>query len=194
MTRAQTLLTPADEGLPLSRAEFAEADVRRPWRYERAQGRLVVMVPTGHDHHAAAEPIRDALVVYKVTHPSVVEHVFEETWTAIDDDTDREPDLGVYLRGTPGRIPDRIPELIFEIVSADRRDRTRDYVEKRAEYERIGVREYVLVDRFERRCTVLRRTGDAFAESVLGPDDAYETPLLPGLRIPLGEVLPAQNP
>ena len=51
------------------------------------------------------------------------------------------------------------------------------------------VKEYVIIDRFERRVTVLRRGRGRFAESELGPRDAYTTSLLPGLKIPLKEIL-----
>ncbi len=68
-------------------------------------------------------------------------------------------------------------------------DRKRDYVDKRSEYLRIGVREYVIVDRFEKRVTVLRRARGRFVESQLGPTAIYSTPLLPGLKIPLKGVI-----
>ena len=189
MGKSKLLLTPADEGMELSREEYAEAGVKGPWRYERARGRLIVVAPAGYDHHSTAEPIRDYLVVYKVEHRGVVEHVFQESWTSIDDDTDRHPDIAVYLKSSSGRIPERVPDLIFEIVSEGRRDRERDYEEKRSEYESIGVLEYVIVDRFEQRVTVLRLEAGEYMETVMEPGEVFATPLLPGLAIPLGDVL-----
>lgn len=105
------------------------------------------------------------------------------------DDTDRLPDLAVYLVGRGGRIPDRVPDMIFEIVSETRSDQRRDYDEKHEEYERIGVTEYVIVDRFRHTVTVLRLVDGEFNETVLGPDDVYSSPLLPGLRLPLKDVI-----
>ena len=86
-------------------------------------------------------------------------------------------------------MPNRVPDLVFEIVSQGRKNRIRDYEEKRDEYERVGVKEYVIVDRFEHRLSVLRLTGGAFVESILEPDDTYSTPLLPGLEISLTGIL-----
>ncbi len=43
---------------------------------------------------------------------------------------------------------------MFEIVSSEAKDRRRDYVEKQADYHRVGVREYVIIDRFDRKVTV----------------------------------------
>jgi Uma2 family endonuclease len=189
MSKPALSISHTDDGMELSREEFAEADFERPWRYERAKGRLVVMVPPGHDHHVTAEPIRDQLVAYKLAHPERVQHVFQESWAAVEEDTDRFPDIAVYLTSSAGRIPDRVPELIFEVVSKSARDRRRDYVEKREEFERIGVQEYVIVDRFDHKLTVLQLRDGKYVASALGPADTYATPLLPGLAIPLSNVI-----
>ncbi len=184
-------LTKDDEGLALTHEEFADADFQGPSRYERVQGRLLVMTPSGFEHHAAAEPFRDQLVVYKHSHPHIIEHVFQESWVIIDAGTERIPDLTVYLhtdREHPP-FPERVPDLIFEIVSQSEADRRRDYEDKRAEYERIAVREYVIVDRFLHRLLVLRLEEGRFTETDLGPNDSYATPLLPGLEIPLADIL-----
>ena len=58
------------------------------------------------------------------------------------------------------------------------------------EYERIGVREYVIVDRFDHRLLILRLEAGRYTETELGPDDSYTTPLLPGLEIPLADIIP----
>ncbi|MFM9961170.1 MAG: Uma2 family endonuclease [Planctomycetaceae bacterium] len=65
----------------------------------------------------------------------------------------------------------------------------RDYEEKREEYERLGVREYVIVDRFDHRLMILTLINGHFAESWLGPKETYMSPLLPGLSIPLAGIL-----
>ena len=72
-------------------------------------------------------------------------------------DDDRIPDICVYLAGESSNeeIPDRVPDLIFEFVSGNRRDQERDYIHKRAEYHSIGVKEYVIVDRFKQQVLVL---------------------------------------
>jgi Uma2 family endonuclease len=82
-----------------------------------------------------------------------------------------------------------VPELIFEIVSPVAADRRRDYEEKRAEYQRIGVEEYVIVDQVEHRLLVLRLQDGQYVEKELGSNDTYRTDLLPGLEIPLEEAI-----
>jgi Uma2 family endonuclease len=184
-------LTAADAGLELTRTEFADAEWAEGVRFERVHGKLVVMPPAGHEHHVTVEPIRDYLGAYRLAHPDIVDHVFQESWTSVDEDTDRIPDIAVYLKSAeqPPQIPDRIPELIFDIVSPGRINRRRDYDEKRAEYERLGVLEYVIVDRFDHEVTVLRLVEGKYAEQLLKPSDTYRTPLLPGLEIPLQPII-----
>jgi Uma2 family endonuclease len=73
-----------------------------------------------------------------------------------------------------------------EFVSRRKRDRRRDYEEKREEYLAVGVVEYWVIDRFRRRMVVYRSDG---SERIVGPDESYETVLLPGFEVPLGRLL-----
>ncbi|HUG91907.1 MAG TPA: Uma2 family endonuclease [Planctomycetaceae bacterium] len=191
MSKSKLYLTQADDGLELSREEFAEADHSERLRFERVNGRLQLMVPPGFDHHRSVKPFRNHLGAYELAHPEIVEDVFQEGWQVTDPETDRIPDIQVYLRSNPDPrpFPDRVADMIFESVSEDRRDRDRDYRDKRDEYEQIGVREYVIIDRFEHKLTVLRLKGRRYVETVLGPDDVYTSPLLPGLAVPLNGII-----
>jgi Uma2 family endonuclease len=185
------ILGPEDHGRFVSADEYASADYREAWKYERVDGRLVVMAPDGFDHQVTAEPWRDRLVMYYVNHPDRVQHVFSNPWVRVDRGTDRIGDLGVYLipeRPVPDP-PDRPPDLMFEIVSPGREAQERDYIQKRAEYYECGVREYIVVDRFTKQVTVLTHTPQRYEERVLTLTDTYTTPPLPGLSIPLSEVL-----
>jgi Uma2 family endonuclease len=189
MSKSKLCLTSTDDGVVLARDEFAEADSKGPWLYERRNGRLVVMVPPGFGHHRSVKFFRNHLGAYELSHPEIVEDVFQESWIYVDEDTDRIPDIAVYLHGTEGAMPERVPDLIFEVVSKTADDRRRDYDEKRAEYERLGVSEYVIVDRFEHRVTVLTLQDGVYDERVFAISDDYTSPLLPGLAIPLNGVI-----
>ncbi len=182
-----------DEGLPVSSEEFAEADFDAPWKYEREDGRLIVMAPAGEGHSYVSEPWRDRLGAYRLAHPDVVDLVVSEAWVRVDGGTDRIGDIGVYLVSDRpmSRRPDRVPDLMFEVVSEDKISRDRDYVRKRAEYQRLGVREYVIIDRFRRVVTVLTLAEGGYAERHLSADAVYESPLLPGFSVRLFEVFPA---
>jgi Uma2 family endonuclease len=94
MSKPTLYLGKADHGLALSHREFAEADGQEPWRYERVNGKLVVMAPAGHDRSVTGKPLRNELGTYETTHPEVVDQVISEAWIFIDDETDRIADIG----------------------------------------------------------------------------------------------------
>ncbi len=183
----------SDDGRPTSAEEFAAADFEAPYTYEQVAGRLVVMSPEGTGHVIQSVPWQTRLAAFAFQHPEIIQAVVSQAWIKVDEDNSRIADIAVYLGGPLEalEIPDQVPDLVFEFVSPGKKNRQRDYVEKRAEYERIGVREYVIVDRFDRKVTILT-LGDnsAYAERALLPDATYRTPLLPGFEVPLGEVLP----
>ena len=186
---ARRSLGAADAGLALTRMEFAEAQLQEPFIYERVQGRLVVMSPAGPEHRFVSRPFRRQLSLYWGLHPDLVDDVDVEGWVATSEDDDRMPDICVYLAGSSSHevVPDRIPDLVFEFVSGSRSDQERDYIHKRREYHGIGVREYVIVDRFKQQVLVLRWQPTDFNETVLSVKDIYKTPLLPGLEIAVEE-------
>ena len=191
MPIASLTICPTDAGMELTREEFAEAEFAEGYRYERFEGRLVAMPPPGEPHHFTVEPFRTLLGTYSVTHPDIVEHVLQDSWVQNNGDTDRIPDIAVYLRSTrePSPLAERVPELVFEVVSPGWENRRRDYQEKRAEYERLGVQEYVIVDLHDQRLTVLRLVDGKYDEQLLKPADTYRSPLLPGLEIPLQSII-----
>lgn len=66
--------------------------------------------------------------------------------------------------------------------------RTYSIYRKRAEYYAIGVREYVIVDRFKRTVLVLTWAEDDYVEYTLSSGDTYTTPMLPGLEVSIHDV------
>ena len=178
---------PDDAGIRISRQEFSEAEFVEPFKYERVRGRLVVMSPRGPEHRGVSRPFRRELGGFWATHPDLIDDVDVEGWVATSDDDDRIPDICVYLAGDSSSqvVPFRVPEMVFEFVSRSRRDQERDYIFKREEYHGIGVKEYVIVDRFKQSVLVLTWQEDDYAEQELKPSDVYESPLLPGFKMEL---------
>lgn len=92
-----------------------------------------------------------------------------------------------------GRLPKvkrDVPAIAVEFVSRSRRDRHRDYVEKRAEYLAIGVAEYWIVDRFRRTLSVFFADG---TERVVKEGETYRPALLPGFELPVAPLLAAAD-
>ena len=103
---------------------------------------------------------------------------------------DRHPDQAIYLDPQPpGQSPWTrwIPHIVVEIVSLGGEER--DYVLKREEYLRAGVREYWIIDPVTEELRILSRDGDVWSETILKRGQAYQTPLLPGLEVRLEELL-----
>ena len=83
-----------------------------------------------------------------------------------------------------------VPDLLVEILSPT--TATIDRRVKHSLYERFGVPEYWIVDPERNTVQVFRLSGGRYAEALeFGLGDRLETPLLPGLSIPLSEVFPA---
>ena len=190
--QAPLILGPEDAGRVVSAEAFASAEFVGAFKSERVGGRLTVMAPDGTEHIRASNPWRDRLILYKYQHPGEVEEVVTGAWVRVEGGTDRIGDIGVYLVKDPPTfdVPDQVPDLMFEVVSPGRESRDRDSVEKRDEYHRLGVREYVIIDRFAGAVTVLTQAPGGYLGRVLGRGEVYTSPLLPGLAIPLVEVLP----
>ena len=189
-TQTTLQLGPDDACMLLSHEQFAAADFAEPFNYERVKGRLVVLPPAGPEHRNVSRAFRLELGLYWGLHQNTVHDVDVEGWVVTSSDDDRIPDICVYLAepSSDEQVPQRVPDLIFEFVSSSRSDQERDYVHKRAEYHSIGVKEYVIVDRFKQSVLVLIWQTNDFAEQVLTGDADYTTSLLPGLKVPLTDV------
>ena len=190
MATAIRKLGPEAAGMLLSRKDFSQADCQAPFIYERVRGRLVVMSPAGPEHRKVSRLFRRALGGYWHLHPEIVEDVDIEGWVATSSDIDLIPDICVYLVGSsPGQtVPHRVSDLIFEFVSADRSNQEREYSDKRIEYHAIGVKEYVIVDRFKQTALVLNWRVGGYEERWLGRQDEYSAPRLPRISVALREV------
>jgi Uma2 family endonuclease len=82
------------------------------------------------------------------------------------------------------------PDLVVEVLSPS--SHRQDEVLKRDLYERGGVEEYWIVDPEADTLKLFRREGDRFARPRLlssRDGDVLGTPLLPGLEVPLSELL-----
>ena len=91
-----------------------------------------------------------------------------------------------------GRIPDVRKDrasIAVEFVSAGRRNQQRDYVDKRRDYEKAGIQEYWIIDRFRRTMTVVRHRPRHPQVVIISEKEVYTTPLLPGFKLSLKKLL-----
>jgi len=82
-----------------------------------------------------------------------------------------------------------VPDLVAEILSTA--TATRDRGEKKAIYERNGVREYWLVDWRSREVQVFRREGERWdLGRVVGERERLASSVLVGLELTVADLLP----
>lgn len=95
--------------------------------------------------------------------------------------------------GRPPKLQVDIPTIAVEFVSRAKRDRQRDFVEKRHEYLSAGVIEFWIIDRFLRMTTVVRKCAGGIEELVLHETDTYVTALLPGFELSVARIFTAAD-
>jgi Uma2 family endonuclease len=185
-------LTPALAGILLSPEEFdAVEECDELYNYELVHGVLIVAPPPAVGEREPNDQFGYLLRFYKDHHPqgdaldlTLPEHLIRTP------DSRRRADRVIWTG--LGRIPNTRqdqPTMAIAFVSASKRDFQRDYMDKRDEYLRAGVREYRIIDRFRRRMTVVRGGADQVTELVITEEETYTTALLPGFALPLAQLL-----
>src|SRR5205807_2618029 len=88
-----------------------------------------------------------------------------------------------------GRLPKKTenPTIAIEFVSKGKQNWVRDYVVKREEYERVGLKEYWIIDRFQRIMTVYRQGLEGAL--IVKEGEIHRTPLLPGFELDFAKLL-----
>jgi Uma2 family endonuclease len=169
----------------------AATDFDDRFSYELIHGVLIVTPPPGEAERDPNGELDFLLRLYQLNHPQggIIDKTLAEQYLPVPNGR-RRADRVIWTG--LGRVPvpgTDIPSIAAEFVSERKRDRERDYGEKRREYEAIGVREYWIIDRFERTMTVFRATPTGSVELVIKADEIYRTPLLPGFELPLARLL-----
>ncbi|MCC6418260.1 MAG: Uma2 family endonuclease [Gemmataceae bacterium] len=177
---AGTLMTPRE----FDRAEFIEGH-----RYELIHGVLVVSPSPLENERDPNEELGYWLRVYRDTHPegAALDATLPEQTVATKVNRHRA-DRAIWAG--LGRLPRRkdVPTIVVEFVSAGKKDRTRDYEEKRNEYIDRGVKEYWILDRFQKTLTVHTPHGPKSRKRVYRAKQTYTTALLPGFELKLARL------
>jgi Uma2 family endonuclease len=186
---AEPGLRPELAGTLMSPEEFdavGESDDR--FTYELIHGVLVVTPPPLEEERGPNEELALLLQLYKLQHPqgAALDGMLSEQHVRTHGSR-RRADRVIWAG--LGRMPNPakdVPTIVVEFVSEGKRNRHRDYIEKRAEYLASGVREYWIIDRFDRTLTACRQDGP---DLIVPHDGSYRTPLLPGFELPLARLL-----
>jgi Uma2 family endonuclease len=188
----EIILGPESAGILMTPEEFdAVEEYDECYTYELIHGVLVVNPIPSPEETGPNELLGHLLWEYQQRH---------NHGRVVDDSLPQQ-----YVRTSTGwRIADRliwtglgrIPNvktdpatIAIEFVSAGRRNRRRDYEEKRQEYGEASIREYWIFDRFRRTLTVVAYSPSQPQETVIPESQTYESPLLPGFVVPLDRIL-----
>ncbi len=166
-------------------AAFPDDNVRR----ELIHGDLLVSPSPNTRHQIISHRLTLALGHHVAQHGGGI--VFTAPYDVVLSDRDVvEPDL-IFVADPQSDIVTEaniqgVPALLVEIVSDPRVDRVR----KRDLYARYGVPEYWIVDPDADRVEVYRHDQEGYGKpEILEPGETLETPLLPGLRVNLADLL-----
>ena len=181
-------------GLRMTPEEFdaiKEGDYDELYRYELIDGVLVVNAIPLESQASPNDFLGYRLNKYRYEHPNgwILDETLPERYIRLPNSrrlADRVIWAGLGRRPNPKVDP---PTIAVELVSAGKRNRKRDYETKRDEYLAAGVIEYWIIDRFQRTMTVYRATGGAPSVRVVAEHEVFETDLLPGFQLSLGQLL-----
>jgi Uma2 family endonuclease len=192
MATVSLRIGPFDRGRKLSIEEFEEAEEEPGYRYELAGGALEVTQIPGEPHGLIVWALMNRISLYHAANPGVIflaggSNEFRLRLAEVG--SARHPDVAVALRKDRPDPPARCrPALVMEVVSAGAEAHERDYVTKRQEYLDYGIGEYWIVDRFERKVSVLTRDGSRWAEHVFGDHEEARGSVLVGFAVVVDEL------
>jgi Uma2 family endonuclease len=194
ITRPTPYLCPSLAGTLMAPDEFDAIDrYDERFRYELVHGVLVVVPIAGCGETDPNEQLGYWLRAYQEHHPqgAALDLTMPQQYVATRTGR-RLADRLIWIGlGRLPELPQDVPTIAVEFVSRRRRERVRDYEDKRREYLEVGVREYWIIDRFQQRMTVVRpQDGQSLGvEQVVTEAETYTTPLLPGFELPLARLL-----
>jgi Uma2 family endonuclease len=186
-------LEPGLAGTLMTPEEFDEVEeYDDEFRYELIHGILVVTPVPLAQETGPNEKLGQWLLNYRDQHPQggCLDYTLIEQYVQTADSRRRADRLIWVGLGRLPRVKQDRPAIVVEFVSASKRDRRRDYVEKRAEYLALGIPEYWIFDRFRRTLTVCRPGSE---DLKVTEGETYRTPLLPGFELPLAPLLAAAD-
>jgi Uma2 family endonuclease len=180
---AGILMTPEE----FDNAEYEDFDPA--WDYELINGVLIVSPIPMKQETDPNEELGRRLRNFQEDHPNgkILNATLPEQY--VRSGRNRRKADRVIWAGL-GRLPrnNEKPTIIVEFVSSRKRDRERDYDTKRREYEKIKIKEYWIIDRFQRTMTAHILESGKFQTTVFQARQIYRTELLPGFELPISKL------
>jgi Uma2 family endonuclease len=175
---------------PLTVKEYKNLPETGP-RYQLIEGDLYMAPAPNRFHQDISRNLGVILANYLAAHPIGV--LYSAPFDVYLTDTDVfQPDLLIVLNENRGILTDAgaegAPDFVVEILSP--KTRQLDLVNKKRVYARLGVKELWIIDPEGQEVIVYRFDSDPIEPiAKLSGEQRISSPLLPGLAIPLPEVL-----
>jgi Uma2 family endonuclease len=161
---------------------------------ELVDGRIEVLPVPTEEHQSIVAFLYEALVGF-VRPRKLGKVLFTGLRVRLRSRNFREPDVVFLSKKNEGKRGSRYwsgADLSMEVVSKD--DPDRDYVDKRREYARAGIREYWIVDPRDRTITLLVLKGRSYTRHGVYKDGQKVTSvLLSGFAMDVSAVFDAAN-
>ena len=167
-------------------------------RYELVDGELILMPPASFLHSDIIDFIADCFKAIAIQYKLDIKVKTGDVGVKTGMNSSRIPDLSV-IEGSVWRSMPRDASavvqnpllLAVEVVSPGAEQISRDYTEKVAEYQEIGIPEYWIVDPIEQKITVLVLDKGSYTKTVFTGDEAIASVLFPELKLTAAEILSA---
>lgn len=181
-------------GILLTPEEFdAIEEYDENYRYELIHGVLVVNSIPLPEESGPNELLGYYLLSYKLLHPQghILTATLPQQYVQVPGGR-RIADRLIWIGlGRSPNLARDVATIAVEFVSQGKRNRTRDYDEKRLEYVLAGIQEYWIIDRFRRTMTVVKPSTVEGDDLVIPENGIYRTPLLPGFELSLAKLFEA---
>jgi Uma2 family endonuclease len=179
-------------GILMGPEEFDDADYEDfdpGWDYELINGVLVVSPIPLRQETDPNEELGRLLRNYQEDHPDgkALDKTLPEQYVRCGRNR-RKADRAIWAG--LGRLPRRTenPTIAVEFVSRRKRDRVLDYETKCNEYQKAKVREYWIIDRFQKIMTAHILENGKYRKKVIHARHTYHTQLLPGFDLPIAKL------
>jgi Uma2 family endonuclease len=196
-SRPPRILPPLVNGQELDQPTFHERYEAMPpeTRAELVGGVVYMPSPLSFDHGEESNDVGGWLFYYKMFTPGVSSP--KDATVKLDSQGEPQPDCQLLILADWGgktHIDEEGyiaggPELIVEIA---RSSRSYDLNQKKADYQRAGVREYLVIELDPNRIHWFIRRGRQFKDLLPGPDGIFRSETFPGLWLD-GESLFAED-
>ena len=179
---------PADDGAKVSFEDWWDGEFENGFAAELSRGEVLIMEVPNLPHEETLDRLRADVYAWRALHPGVIRIISGGLGSRVPVppfDSDRHPDLTVYLGEMPGAGRQvwrrNVPAVVAEVLS--RGTRAEDEGPKAEEYLLFGCSEYWLIDPDARSIRLLVRSGGQWEERPADAAGVQVSEVLPGLRL-----------